>query len=55
VLGLLGLGPEKFWNVQQDTAAINLFVMASDRAVAFRINDTCHLAELSAGRVTADF
>jgi len=55
VLGLLGLGPDKFWNVQQDTAAINLFVMTSDTAIAFRINDTCHLAELANGRVTADF
>jgi len=55
ILGLMGLGPEKFWDLQQDTATINLFVMDSDRAIAYRINDTCHLDTLAQGRVTADF
>jgi len=55
ILGLMGLGPEKFWNLRQDTANINLFAMESGTTVLHRINDTCHLATLSEGRVTADF
>jgi len=55
VLGLMGLGPEKFWDIQQDTAAISLFAVEDGRAVVCRINDTCHLAGLGEGRVTADF
>lgn len=55
VLGLMGLGPDKFWNVQQDTTCINLFLVENDRAVMLRVNDTCHLAGLKKGMVTADF
>lgn len=55
VLGLMGLGPDKFWNLHQDTACINLFLIKDGRTVAFLVNDTCHLAGLSAGMVTADF
>ncbi len=55
ILGLMGLGPEKFWDIRQDTAAINLFEMENGRAVMCRINDTSHLAGLAEERVTADF
>ncbi len=55
VLGLMGLGPEKFWDIYQGTAAINLFIMDDNHAVTYLVNDTCHLADLAEGRVTADF
>lgn len=55
VLGLMGLGPDKFWNIQQDTACMNLFLIRDGRATMFLVNDTCHLAGLKSGTVTADF
>lgn len=55
ILGLLNLGPEMFWNLHQDTAAINYFIMDGNRSIVYRINDTCHLAALKEGAVTADF
>jgi broad specificity phosphatase PhoE len=55
VLGLMGLGPDKFWNIQQDTACINLFTIKDGRTIMFKTNDTCHLASLKSGMVTADF
>lgn len=55
VLGLMGLGPDKFWNVQQDTACINLFTIKEGRTIMFKTNDTCHLASLKSRMVTADF
>lgn len=55
VLGLMELGPDKFWNIQQDTACINLFAVKDGRTIMFKTNDTCHLASLKSGMVTADF
>lgn len=55
VLGLMGLGPDKFWNIQQDTACINLFTIKDGQTIMFKTNDTCHLASLKSGMVTADF
>lgn len=55
VLGLMGLGPDKFWNIQQDTACINLFAVKDGRTIMFKTNDTCHLIPLKSGMVTADF
>ena len=46
ICSLLGLGNSHFWQVEQDTCAINL-VEARDRAlVVTLLNDTCHLKNL---------
>jgi len=45
LLGVLGLGNDRFWRLKQDTCAINVFE-ADTRARDFTLvsmNDTCHL------------
>lgn len=43
LLGVLGLGNERFWHVRQDTCAINLIEAYHDDFVVVSLNDTCHL------------
>ena len=47
IAALLGLDDAHFWEIGQDTAAVNEFVYNNDRWVCRLINDTCHLRELS--------
>jgi broad specificity phosphatase PhoE len=50
LLGVLGLGNERFWHLRQDTCAINLFeadVQTGDFSLV-SLNDTCHLRTHSA-------
>lgn len=54
LLGLLGLGPEKFWVIQQDTAGINRFFYDPPRAIIRTINETQHLNALG-GALRQDF
>lgn len=42
----LGLDTSHFWQVQQDTCAINLVEFSEDTLVVALLNDTCHLMEL---------
>ena len=43
LLGVLGLGNERFWHLRQDTCAVNVIeVEAGDYTLA-SMNDTCHL------------
>jgi broad specificity phosphatase PhoE len=43
LLGILGLGNERFWHIKQDTCAINVFEVEKGDFVLGSLNDTCHL------------
>jgi len=43
LLGVLGLGNERFWRIKQDTCAINLFQVEENDFTLVSLNDTCHL------------
>lgn len=43
LLGILGLGNERFWRIKQDTCAINVFEAEGNDFVLVSLNDTCHL------------
>lgn len=43
LLGVLGLGNERFWRLHQDTCAINVFETEGNDFAVVSINDTCHL------------
>jgi broad specificity phosphatase PhoE len=43
LLGVLGLGNERFWHIKQDTCAINVFEVEQGDFVLVSLNDTCHL------------
>jgi broad specificity phosphatase PhoE len=43
LLGVLGLGNERFWHLKQDTCAINVFEVDQDDFIIQSLNDTCHL------------
>jgi probable phosphoglycerate mutase len=45
LLGVLGLGNERFWRIKQDTCAINVFEAEAGDFVLVSLNDTCHLRE----------
>ena len=40
---LLGLDNAHFWQIEQDTTAINVFDIEEGRTIVHLINDTCHL------------
>jgi phosphoserine phosphatase len=46
LLAVLGLGNDRFWRIQQDTCAINVFEYAGDDFTLVSLNDTCHLADI---------
>ena len=46
ILSLLGLGLPHFWQVEQDTCAINLVEKRGNNIVVKLLNDTCHLKNL---------
>jgi len=43
LLGILGLGHDRFWRLRQDTCAINVFERVNDGFTLVTMNDTCHL------------
>jgi phosphoserine phosphatase len=43
LLGVLGLGNERFWRLKQDTCAINVFEAEESDFTLVSLNDTCHL------------
>ena len=45
LLGVLGLGNERFWQLGQDTCAINVFEAEKGDYVLMSLNDTCHLRD----------
>jgi len=47
LLGVLGLGNERFWRLGQEPCAINVFEWDGSDFVVNRLNDTCHLRSLA--------
>ena len=47
LLGVLGLGLERFWHLGQDTCAVNVFEATAGDYVLHSLNDTCHLRDLA--------
>jgi broad specificity phosphatase PhoE len=45
LLGVLGLGNERFWHIGQDTCAINVIDATKDDFTLVSLNDTCHLRD----------
>ena len=43
LLGVLGLGNERFWRLRQEPCAINVFEAEADDFTLASMNDTCHL------------
>ena len=43
LLGVLGLGNDRFWRLRQDTCAINVFEVDGGVFTIVSLNDTCHL------------
>jgi len=43
LLGVLGLGNERFWRIKQDTCAINVIEAEAGDFTLTSMNDTCHL------------
>ena len=43
LLGVLGLGNDRFWRVRQEPCAINVFEASAGDYVLVSLNDTCHL------------
>lgn len=41
--GVLGIGPEGFWRIRQDTGCINRIDLEGDEFIVVKLNDTCHL------------
>lgn len=45
-LVFLGLDNSRFWQVEQDLCAVNIFHLDGERTSILRLNDTCHLRGL---------
>ena len=43
LLGITGLGLDRFWHIGQDTCAINMFDAEDGDFTLLTLNDTCHL------------
>jgi len=43
LLGVLGLGHDRFWHLGQDNCAINVFVAKNGDFTLVSLNETCHL------------
>jgi broad specificity phosphatase PhoE len=46
LLGILGLGNDRFWRLAQDTCAINVFEAQAGDFTLVSMNDTCHLKDV---------
>jgi len=46
LLGVLGLGNERFWRLRQDTCAINVFEVENGVFTLVTMNDSCHLPSI---------
>jgi broad specificity phosphatase PhoE len=55
ICGILGIDNSHFWQIGQDTGAVNLIQFKEGRYVLSLLNETCHLKPLKEGRVKADF
>ncbi|AFV12806.1 phosphoglycerate mutase [Thermacetogenium phaeum DSM 12270] len=55
LLAFLGLDNSHFWEIKQDTCAVNIIEFHPDRYVICRLNDTCHINPLHQGMDAPDF
>jgi broad specificity phosphatase PhoE len=55
ICGILGIDNSHFWQIGQDTTAINLIQFKNGRYVLSLLNETCHLKPLEKERTKVDF
>jgi broad specificity phosphatase PhoE len=55
ICGLVGIDLSHFWQIGQDTTAINLLTWKKERFILTCLNDTCHLRSVNHERVRVDF
>jgi len=55
ICAILGLDNSHFWQITQDTTAINLIQYKNGRYILSFMNETCHLKALKEERVKIDF
>ena len=53
--GILGLDNSHFWQITQDTTAINLIQYRNGKYILSLMNETCHLKPLQGERTKKDF
>ncbi len=53
--GILGIDNSHFWQIAQDTAAVNLIQYRKGKYILWLMNETCHLKPLNEGRAKIDF
>ena len=51
LLGVLGLGNDRFWRLAQDTCAINMVEAQGRDFTLMRLNDTCHLGSCNYSQI----
>ncbi len=55
ICGILGLDNSHFWQITQDTTAINLIQYKNGKYILSLMNETCHLKPLKEDLVKVDF
>ncbi|OGP76612.1 MAG: hypothetical protein A2W09_06560 [Deltaproteobacteria bacterium RBG_16_50_11] len=55
ICGILGIDNSHFWQIGQDTTAINLIQYKDGRYILSLLNETCHLKPLEEQRTKVDF
>jgi phosphoserine phosphatase len=53
--GILGLDNSHFWQIAQDTTAINLIQHRNEKFILSLLNESCHLNPLRSGKTRIDF
>ena len=53
--GILGIDNSHFWQISQDTTAINLIQFKRGKYILSLMNETCHLKSMKEGRLNIDF
>jgi probable phosphoglycerate mutase len=55
ICGILGIDNSHFWQIAQDTTAINLIQHRKGRYILSLLNETCHLKRLREEWARVDF
>ena len=55
ICGVVGIDLSRFWQIGQDTTAINLLTWKKERFILTCLNDICHLRSMDQERVKVDF
>jgi probable phosphoglycerate mutase len=53
--GILGLDNSHFWQITQDTTAINLIQYKKGKYILSFMNEACHLKSITEGKIKIDF